>query len=344
MKTITQKIILAAAIFFPLLTHAQPPVLLNADYYMPGASAQYRNIDPLSVGPIAQGPNSTWNFSSLSFTDTLTQNTILPSQTSYAATYPGANVCERNSDGTKIFQRMTADSSIMVGLVDSVNGMVMTYSDPYVSITRPFAYGDFMTDNMRHAYTISAQNYSGSGWSTTDADSYGTLTLPSGTYTNVCRVKFSQYFTDTSLSFGIIMTVKVVSIAWFQANSHAAIFRYDSTIVNSSVYNDTTVTARTLLFENATGIASHDEMLHAYLYEQNGVLSVNGNFENGKNYTAELFDINGKLLAQNSFTGKTEGSQTGFSLRNISPGEMLIVRIISSAPGHDIIIIKTISN
>ncbi|NTW34494.1 MAG: hypothetical protein HGB12_18045, partial [Bacteroidetes bacterium] len=163
---------------------------------------------------IVQGPsgaNQTWNFAALVVNPTLnTQTCVAPSTTPYASSFPTATVAISNGSSNYEYYKINTGEYINLGMVVSAN--VIPFSDPQKIVSYPFSYSNTLSDNIAATFVLGI-NTIRKGTSTTTADAWGTLILPSGSYTNTLRIKIIQDYVDSNLYYKA--TTHQESYLWF---------------------------------------------------------------------------------------------------------------------------------
>ncbi|MCE3227110.1 MAG: hypothetical protein K0S32_1661, partial [Bacteroidetes bacterium] len=222
---------------------------------------KFINCNTVSVNEGNAGANQTWNFSNLiSSNDTITEWMVLPSTVPNASLYPSSNLVEKYSDGRYVFIDKTTTQNLLVGY--SETNLDIKYPDPVLSAQRPVTFGSIFTDTFTSNFVANSYNFSGGGTVTINADAYGTLILPNGTYSNVLRISTTQIQVDTLIQFAITSTTTIKITTWFDANHNSALLKIDS--VGSPSFSQKRV--HYLLSESAVGIkeGTQQESLRFY--------------------------------------------------------------------------------
>ncbi|MBF8295510.1 MAG: hypothetical protein HW389_2055 [Bacteroidetes bacterium] len=190
-------------------------------YFAPGKSWHHlensRVTATMNVGTASSSAQS-WTTPSITYTDTMRIDNLLPSATPYASKYPRATHVQRSSysDGGNTFTyyeyfRITADSMISLGDVSRTQSggkdTTVYYFSYHISMIFPFTLGK------SSSYRDSSSMGQGSYFimrNTNTYDAFGSLTLPTGTYqalrmkeTSITQTVFGgiPFSTDTSVSF-----------------------------------------------------------------------------------------------------------------------------------------------
>ena len=198
---------IATTLFISATTLAQP-VLSEIEDFNIGHKMAYLSIkEHIDAGKSGSGQK--WDFSKLNLTskDIEYQQIVLPADTKYAADFPKANTVEMKNDGNMVFVEKTDKQNKVWGIVRQ--DTKIQYTTPYVFMQRPLTFNDSIVSECSRFYD-SYGGYKGTGTTKTIADGWGTLLLPSGSYT-VLRVKFEQTFNDISTSNGSAMKTTVTT-------------------------------------------------------------------------------------------------------------------------------------
>lgn len=179
----------------------------------------------------SSGANQTWNFTSVTQSTTAASvYTVAAMSTTGTAQYPNANVEQRGSGNTAFYKTTT---SALQNYGTATGTVLIKYTDPEDQMRYPFAMGDGYTDPFLANFVSSGYTWKRHGNTTLNADAYGTLQLPGGTFSNVLRVHFVQDYID-STNIGGSMPYELSyyndMYMWFLPNNHMAIFStYDIT-------------------------------------------------------------------------------------------------------------------
>jgi hypothetical protein len=190
----TKHLLFFAAFMLAFLTGFSQPTLTFANVgIQPGDNVTMYNADTTGVALGSAGASQVWNYASLVIgTSPSTTSYVDPATTAYASSFPTATVA--SSGTTNSYMKINTMEYTFLGVVSSSVSMV--YSDPETMNTFPFSYTDSYTDNFAATF-VSGVTFDRTGTIATDADGWGTLLLPSGSYSTL-RVKMVQDITDAS--------------------------------------------------------------------------------------------------------------------------------------------------
>jgi hypothetical protein len=224
-----------------LLSHtvsiAQCPTLTFANIGLQTSDViKTYSADTTGIVQGTSGANQTWNFGSLVISSTSnTKTCVAPSGTPSSSSFPAATVSINYSN---IYDYYTINSTEYTYLGTASSNPTMAYSDPQKILTYPFSYTNTFTDNIAATYLLGV-NTVRTGTSTTTADAWGTVILPSGSYSNTLRIKIIQNYVDSNIYFKA--TTHQESYLWFDGTHKNPILNINKTrIVNP--LSGTTVT------------------------------------------------------------------------------------------------------
>ena len=157
------------------------------------------------------GPSQVWDFSGLKITPkkSITRY-VLAANTPYASQFVNSPMDSESDMPIKYYVYMStrSDSIFIEGTADTLyqttyqlnNQMYMTY---------PFSYGSTLSDAFAGTFQLGGNPYVRNGSWNVKADAYGTLILPSGTYSNTLRLHSVQIQND------VFITTTTTTDAWY---------------------------------------------------------------------------------------------------------------------------------
>lgn len=169
-----------------------------------GQSFTIHGFSNPSPGPA--GANQTWDLSTVVSTG---QHTVTNSVSSYV----GANIQQVFSTG--VTQHVNASSGAFNLVAQIAQGVTIAFSNPWQFFTYPLSLNSTGTDQYQASFTANGINFLRTGTCTFTVDGSGTLLTPSGSFTDVLRIKMEEDFTDAS-SFGDFEYSRV-SYIWVKA-------------------------------------------------------------------------------------------------------------------------------
>ncbi|MBC8172818.1 MAG: T9SS type A sorting domain-containing protein [Chitinophagales bacterium] len=200
--------------------------------------------------PGAAGSDVTWDFSAITMLGTSIENEYVdPSDTPYASDFPGANIAVSAGDGNYAYYKITSSEYTLYGAATLAT--IIYYSDPEEYYVFPMTYGTTNSDDLYSEF-FSGSDFIRSGSNVTTADGYGTLILPSGTYTDVLRVKIEQDYMDEVVGLPFTLNYETDLFYWFKEGVTGPLLQYfhlnyDGSVAESVMVNaDISVAAENL--------------------------------------------------------------------------------------------------
>jgi len=171
---------------------AQPTLPSGSNSFAPGESYTYGVGDyftPPSVGEA----NTTWDYSTYTSSSTFTAVFSPPSTGGGMA---GATVAEAAGGGAYAYHKATASAFEQLGVIGTGFNVNCTLN-PITAFAYPFTFASEVNDTYDCTGVSGGQAFNrDSGTVVISGSSYGTLILPSGTYTNVLLVNYEQHHYD----------------------------------------------------------------------------------------------------------------------------------------------------
>lgn len=262
------------------------------------------------------GAGQTWNFSSVTQTTnaaiTYTYASVTASNTS---TWPNANL-QFSSSGVIGFNKTSTTALQNFGTKQGTVNIV--YSNPEDQMHYPFTMGNSYTDPFYATYVSAGYNYVRRGSTSVNADAYGTLQLPGGTYSNVLRVHFVQTYQDSTFFTGIgsyIITYVNDQYMWYLPNNHMPIFSTYSLTANIPFSAPSTTTGSNKLVTISTGINELKNSISSLNFypnpSSNGRLNLDLNLNENIKYEIVIIDN----LGQEVFKSSPENGLSGYNFK-----------------------------
>ncbi len=287
------------------------------------------DCDPTGINPDTPGAAINWDFSSVSSLGGILTTKVL-SDTS--GVFTTSNLLMVLPNGDKEYVKENNTDSYVNGITDAATGLTLTYND-YDESKRPISYMTTYADT----YMVNASSpfTTGRGYLVQTADAYGTIKLPSGTFSNVLRVKKVQSETDT-ISGSVSALVKV-SYQWFDGSHSAPLFQVDS--VSSSLTGTSQDAMYLAVAASVKNPSATTATFNGYL--NNTELILNGDFEYEQTYDVTIYSLIGSTIYTDEFTAYSTSMRFDIG-RRIAPG-IYIISIRQkgeSSPGDVIKVLK----
>ena len=271
----------------------------------------------------AEGENITWDFSGISTSGTTSEYTYITAEaTGQAATFPGANAATDFGDGNYTFFKISPSEFTVYGVY--APPITISYSDPEELMVFPLNYGTTNEDDLYSEF-FSGIDMIRSGSNEILADGYGTLILPSGTYTNVLRVKMQEDYSDVGVGLPVTIEYNFETYYWLKEGIKGPLFQYNYQEVIAGV---PTVNESYTINNNLEVVAISDETndinLKLFPNPVSDILNISAGSTAILN-SAEIFDITGKSVIFKSLSGQT----SSIAVNDLEPG-LYIVKIATT--------------
>jgi hypothetical protein len=316
-----KKLVYVFASCLSLQLSAQPVIHHMEDQSI-GTHVAYLNCNAMPAGP--SGASQTWNFATLAASDSFIFDVATPPTPSL---FPAANIGLKY-DSAWTFVNKTAGKSYYVGSVDSHSyamGSIYAYPNTYQFATRPVNY-NYKDSDIYTVFQAAPDTLTGTGKITFLADGYGTLSLPTGTYTNVMRIKEVVTEDDTfHTNPAFTYSQRTIIYLWYDDLHASALLSQDSTWFYSASENDSSFSGMYLVTEtlDVPGMQG-TQPANASACFKNDKLVVNGDLEEGHKYILYMVNEAGQKIYSTDFTAVAGGNE--FSVdRYLSSGIYFVV-------------------
>jgi hypothetical protein len=288
------------------LCTAQP--VINSNVIAPlGATTVYlKSNNPNSFNAGSAGANITWNFATLDTSLTSTQKTVRADTTANYVYFPSVvnRAIEVGSGLATTWGYSYIDNTKYEYYGTKNLGLVQIYVDPERQLQFPFTYNNQFSDTFYDQFPVYY------GHTTVKADAYGTLTLPTGTYTNVLRIKTTETYReyddqnpDDSIFYDGLY------YRWYQPNTPNILLEYGKLIkyyIYLGVRYEVDSSKHVSMSRNAgiTGIEETESGFYSMAYPNPAGNSLRINAETLIEQ-AEVIDLCGKMVLQQNFSDKS---------------------------------------
>ncbi|MEZ5014024.1 MAG: T9SS type A sorting domain-containing protein [Chitinophagales bacterium] len=200
------------------------PVLTSAEVGSIGDDINLKAYNNAGFDPGAGGAGVTWDFSDITVSaGSGSYSFVDPAKTGDGGAFPGANIAASDGLGNFTYFSLTGTSYSLYGA--SAGGVIVPYSDPEKLLQFPFHFMDEFTDHL-HAEFTSGVDFVRDGDITVEVDGYGTLKLPSGTYTNVLRVKAVEDYQDVPDGIPLTYEYLFTEYYWYRPGTVGPLLEY----------------------------------------------------------------------------------------------------------------------
>lgn len=251
--------------------YSQP--VLNSSDFVNGISSYGYYLNFPAFSPGSAGENQTWDYSTLPFDNNGFTLTSVPfSSSPYSSNFPEGNFSLQQSYTSVInyqYYKLTPSSIEAVGSVED-NVPLSYYQDFKKDFEFPFTYGYEYTDTYQKTTNSSIETQ------IVSYDAYGTLILPTGTYTNVIRKK--------TITQGVLNP----SYSWFQVNPFRMLLAggvgsMENVIVYQTInlgLNQNNINSKFKIYPNPT----------------NGVFAIENFNDSANELTISIYDFSGRIV------------------------------------------------
>lgn len=173
---------------------AQP--VLNAGNFNPvvGESADEYDFDTTGFDPGAAGMGVSWSYPVVSGAVVHEVEVYSPLSTPHAPSFSSANIAISRAALNYDYYLVHSGGIDYYGNGNSTE--TVPFSDPAKMYTYPFTYLTECDDSLHAVYLLEGNTVERKGRVVTQGDAYGTLTIPTGTFANVLRVKSMWTYED----------------------------------------------------------------------------------------------------------------------------------------------------
>jgi len=203
------------------VVHAQP--VLTAANFNPVIGEQFYGYtaDTAGVTYGLTGAAVTWNYAFLHDISSDTVTYMSCAATPYCDSFPASNIAWFATPG---YGYGITTSGIFVEVGSYIAGSIDLHFRNYVNIAYPFTYGNVRTDTAYATQYAIYPNY----YRIIDSffgDGYGTLILPTGTYSNVLRKHTAEVTADTAYYMGSysVTLYRQDFYSWFDTGLHTSV-------------------------------------------------------------------------------------------------------------------------
>ncbi len=320
-----QLFLFGACLLMTAAAFAQPTLTGATSNAVPGEGFIGHYCDTTGVTAGASGAGVTWNYASL--TETQADTTIYAGCTGtlYCDSFPGSTLS--TNDGMGYYEYYVTDATKFgqTGSGDSYG--LEYYSKPLNLMMYPMTYGTLKLDTAVVAeptygdYTTYLDTLAGDG--------YGTLILPSGTYTNALRVHFVTILIDSSNYLGTpsVDTAREDLYMWWTPGFHnpLLLMGYDTSAGASYLSNVIYYTqAPTLVPSSIKGLNSLGGV-SIYPNPAADEVHIRYTATGNEQATISLTDMVGRTVGERLVENVTAGVNTiNYSVASLPPGVYLM--------------------
>ena len=295
------KKLLLIIFLFPLFIQAQ--TIQGSAFPAIGSIYTLDLADTTGVPNGNPGASQTWNYASLiSTAKTQVDSFLMPSATPYGGTFPTAQIAVHQVAPNTDYYVYYHDDGSEYQRIGNVQPDVVIYSNPANEFPYPVSYGSGFNDTYYSTYTNVSSGFTVDMAGTTAliADGAGTLILPSGTYSNILRVKGTRDEHDTIFSIPTVYYhILVTYYDYYQAFLYYPLLSI--TITDAIPSFGPAIHTKTVGFRSGTdGIHETISAISTITVSPNpsatGIFQFRLNNNNEKISKIEVSDITGKVV------------------------------------------------
>jgi len=274
------------------------------------------------VSPGASGANQTWDLTGINTSNTINYTSQSPSATPYASSFTTSNFSMNNGSGIYAFMNTSATALQNTGAY--AQNVTFSYSNPEDMLHFPFNMSNTFTDTWACNFTNGGVSFVRTGTTTVTYDAYGTLAIPTGTFTNVTRIHFYQAYNDVYSGGTINYTND--EYQWYLNGTHQAL---------AGVYtfnNDVSGQSQVGFYSHAgpVSVNEHHNIASGIRMYPNPAtdelnVTLNGNV---KLKEVQIYDMTGRLKLTETINGLDANDHLTVKLADFSAG-IYLVKFIS---------------
>jgi hypothetical protein len=222
-----------------------------------GTVAELQFVETAGLTYEPDGPGVSWDFSQLVNTRTAQVTAIDPSLAPAGNQFPDANLALNMNDTVYTYTLIDENGFYYLGtqLAAGMYPYVMVYSDSRQFLAYPFTYNDSFFDTYKGVSIVLVAEVRMSAASNVLSDAYGTLTLPTGTYTDVLRIRIEDEEIDSIFVKGVLTSVETTfrtQYLWYAPQSKTPLLSYETVEVAGMT--------DTVCFYTTTGAGMNEDM------------------------------------------------------------------------------------
>ena len=223
--------IIALCFFVAGSVLAQPTLTYpgNAPQIGDVSNLQFISSNGISHEPV--GPDVSWDFSQLNVLSGRQITVIDPSNAPGGSNFPDANIALNMNDTIFTYSLVDETGYYYLGMqmTAAPNLSTLIYTDSRIFLEYPLTYTDTYVDTYKGISSVPAVAVEVriTATSTSMADSYGTLILPTGTHNDILRITTQDEEIDSMFINESFVNATIISrtqYLWFAASSSTPLF------------------------------------------------------------------------------------------------------------------------
>lgn len=315
------------------------PTITSQSNPEPGQAWDVVILDGSNFDPGPTGPNQNWDYSNVPVGmgfPPFQFSIIDPANAPFTDSFPGAtHVVKWDLLGFPFHQYEYADNQKRVTLGGVVpedsSFLTMTqYIDDDDAVQYPLSYQKSYTFSSRQRLTVAGFTFYYTAEGKVDIDAYGSLTLPTGTYNDVLRMRIERVQIDSS--FATPERDTTIQYAWLQEGNGIGLLVYEYSL-NPDNGDPSLYYAAPAMTSSLTAALKNEQFS---VYHLPGTRNIQLSFEDISPTQAldiQLLDASGKMVQQ-LHKGTLPSSEINLPFLPKSPG--LYIVMISDVKGRTV--------
>lgn len=285
---------------------AQP--VLTATGINPVVGNTYTLFGSPYVSPGSAGAGQTWNLSTMTGTTAGLTTVVLPSATTYGASFSSSTVgCNNPTANTVNYYKTSATALQNSGIASGTTPFIYSNFEDFLHF--PCSFNDTYVDSWAATFVSGGYTFYRTGSTTVTADGYGTLITPNGTYTNTMRVHFVQVYQDSAfVGVPYIITYNNDEYMWYRNGIHVQVASlYTLTSSAGGPYTGGSYVTGTVGIDDAADFISASNLFPNPASDQ---LTVDFTLTESKKVDVQLFNSIGQSVYINQTAQGLQGVNT----------------------------------
>jgi hypothetical protein len=258
------------------------------------------------------GANQTWNYTNLLASTPMTTT----ASSAAGSVVPAASLKVEYGGGATFYYNTS--STELTQLASTAPGVEMIYSNPEITLKYPFQMGSTNTDTWKTTF-VSGSPFIRTGTTTINGIGYGTLILPSGTYSNVLCVNLVQNYDDSTAGMQFVIYQNETQLFYKPGNHHPILglskittnMMGNTSVINSYYYMNSGIVS-------SVEEVAQDVNLQVYPNPSQGSFTVSFSEKNKfSNVSFTLTDMLGKRV---DFTSRQTGEVYNIESASLTSG------------------------
>ena len=190
---------------------------------VPGDIDSYAICDTVNITQGNAGANQNWSFLNLLKIDSSDILFVTSASTPYNGQFSSSNLASTNDNSS--YNYFTTSSANIMFNGNANPSLVVPYTNPQLYMQYPFTYNSGFSDNFGGNYLNGGIPTIRTGTINVTGDAWGTINLPSGSFSNALRVKYNIITKDSSNPGApLVVVTNLTSYVWFVPEKKYPVF------------------------------------------------------------------------------------------------------------------------